>query len=603
MNTSSTPSKKTIHIGGACGFWGDSSLGTEQLLQVPGLNYITYDYLAELTLAIMAGMRMKNPEHGYALDFVDLMKKALPVAKAKGIRIVANAGGLNPKACADALRKALNEVGCDAKIGVVSGDDATASLGRLRKDGVELKDPNAQTPAPPFFLTANAYLGAFPIAAALDAGADIVITGRVVDSAMVLGALIHEFRWTPADLDPLAQGSLAGHMVECGAQATGGLFTDWQQVPDWANIGYPVVSVQADGSFELSKPEGTGGLVNVAVATEQMLYEIHDPTNYALPDVVCDFTTVRIIQTSTDRVRVQGARGKAPMDVYKVCATYPEGFRCIGLLSVVGFDAHAKAVRTGEAILERTRAMFKRQGLADYSRTHIEIVGSETDLGPHARVKLGHEALLRIAVVHPDKKGAGIFSREIAPAGTSYAPGTSGNFGMGRPNVTPLVKLFSCFVPRAMQVPAVWVDSSSVDYVEPEHPSPGHEVDAQADARHLSGAACPASLNIPADLLGKPLLAIAHARSGDKGNTSNVGVVARTAQHYDLLTALLTPQRIKSYLAHLVQGEVTVFGLPQVHALNIVMTGALDGGGMSSMRNDPLGKGMAQLLLTMPIQD
>ncbi|HEX4879058.1 MAG TPA: acyclic terpene utilization AtuA family protein [Limnobacter sp.] len=601
MNTSSTPIHKTVHVGGACGFWGDSSLGTEQLLQVHGLNYITYDYLAELTLAIMAGMRMKNPEHGYALDFVELMKKALPVAKVKGIRIVANAGGLNPKACADALRKALDEVGCDARIGVVGGDDATASLGRLRKEGVALKDPNAQTTVPPFFLTANAYLGAFPIAAALDAGADIVITGRVVDSAMVLGALIHEFKWTPNDLDALAQGSLAGHMVECGAQATGGLFTDWELVPDWANIGYPVVSVQADGSFELSKPEHTGGLVNVAVATEQMLYEVHDPANYALPDVVCDFTTVRMTQTAPDRVRMEGARGKAPSELYKVCATYPEGFRCIGLLSVVGFDAHAKAVRTGEAILERTRAMFKRQGLADYTRTQIEIIGSETDLGPHAKVKLGHEALLRIAVVHPDKKGAGIFSREIAPAGTSYAPGTSGNFGMGRPNVTPLVKLFSCFVPKAMQTPMVWVDTSAVDYVEPPHPVAG-ECDAmQSHATHGGATPQAAALNIPDSLLGKPLLAIAHGRSGDKGNTSNVGVVARSEAHYALLVALLTPQRIKAYLGHLVQGEVTVFGLPQVMALNIVMTEALDGGGMTSMRNDPLGKGMAQLLLTMPI--
>ncbi|HEX4842371.1 MAG TPA: acyclic terpene utilization AtuA family protein [Limnobacter sp.] len=601
MNTTSTPSNTTIRIGGACGFWGDSSLGTEQLLQVPGLNYITYDYLAELTLAIMAGMRMKNPEHGYALDFVDLMKKALPVAKAQGIRIVANAGGLNPKACADALRKALDEVGCDAKIGVVGGDDATATLGRLRKEGVALKDPHAQTPAPPFFLTANAYLGAFPIAAALDAGADIVITGRVVDSAMVLGALIHEFNWTPNDLDALAQGSLAGHMVECGAQATGGLFTDWELVPDWANIGYPVVSVQADGRFELSKPAHTGGLVNVAVATEQMLYEIHDPANYALPDVVCDFTTVRITQVDADRVLVEGARGKAPSDVYKVCATYPEGFRCIGLLSVVGFDAHAKAVRTGEAILARTRAMFKRQGLADYTRTHIEIIGSETDLGPHARVKLGHEALLRIAVVHPDKKGVGIFSREIAPAGTSYAPGTSGNFGMGRPNVTPLVKLFSCFVPKAMQTPLVWLDSTPVEFAEPTHPVAGDEVQRPAGMANTEGLGV-AALDIPGDLLGKPLLAIAHGRSGDKGNTSNVGVVARSASHYQLLRGLLTPERIKAYLGHLVQGEVNVFELPQVQALNIVMTEALDGGGMASMRNDPLGKGMAQLLLTMPIQ-
>ena len=592
----SMPTPNTIKIGGACGFWGDSSQGTEQLLKVPGIQYITYDYLAELTLAIMAGMRMKNPEHGYALDFIDLMKKALPVAKSKGIRIIANAGGLNPAGCAAALQQAMTEAGHTIRIGVVSGDDATGTLGQLRKDGVELRDQHSNQAAPPFFLTANAYLGAFPIAAALDAGADIVITGRVVDSAMVLGALVHEFKWQTTDLNPLAQGSLAGHIVECGAQATGGLFTDWQQVPDWANIGYPIVEVSADGSFELSKPEGTGGLVNKAVATEQLLYEIHDPANYALPDVVCDFTTVNIEETGSNRVRIYGATGKAPSDLYKVCATYPEGFRCIGMLSIVGFDAHAKARRTGEAILERTRAMFKRQGLADYTRTSIEIIGSETDLGPHAQVQLGHEAMMRIAITHSDKKAAAIFSREIAPAGTSYAPGTSGNFGMGRPNVTPLVKMFSCFVPKHMQTAVVQVGGEPVQYLEPEHPK------ARAETRPITERSF-GKVTVPRELLGKPLIEIAHGRSGDKGDTSNVGIVARKPEYWPVLRYLLRPENVKNHLAHLVKGEVHTFELPQVQAFNLVMKEALDGGGMTSMRNDPLGKGMAQVLLNMKITE
>ena len=590
------PIPQSIKIGGACGFWGDSSLGTEQLLKVPGIQYITYDYLAELTLAIMAGMRMKNPEHGYALDFIDLMKRALPAAKSKGIKIIANAGGLNPAGCAAALQQAMTEAGHTIRIGVVSGDDATITLGQLRKDGVELRDQHSGQAAPPFFLTANAYLGAFPIAAALDAGADIVITGRVVDSAMVLGALVHEYRWQTTDLDQLAQGSLAGHIVECGAQATGGLFTDWQRVPDWANIGYPIVEVAADGNFELSKPEGTGGLVNKAVATEQLLYEIHDPANYALPDVVCDFTTVNIEETGPNRVRIDGATGKAPSDLYKVCATYPEGFRCIGMLSIVGFDAHAKAKRTGEAILERTRAMFKRQGLADYTRTSIEIIGSETDLGPHAQVQLGHEAMMRIAITHSDKKAAAIFSREIAPAGTSYAPGTSGNFGMGRPNVTPLVKMFSCFVPKHMQTAVVKLGGESIGYQEPEHPKPSADIPHSAE-KSLD------NISIPGELLGKPLIEIAHGRSGDKGDTSNVGIVARKPEYWPLLRHLLRPENVKNYLAHLVKGEVHTFELPQVQAFNLVMKEALDGGGMTSMRNDPLGKGMAQVLLNMKITE
>ncbi len=581
-----------IKIGGACGFWGDSSLGTEQLLGVPGLNYITYDYLAELTMAIMAGMRMKNPEHGYALDFIELMKQALPVAKNKGIRIIANAGGLNPAACATALKQAMQATGLDVHIGVVSGDDATATLAQLRADGTELNDAQSGQAAPPFLLTANAYLGAFPIAAALNAGADIVITGRVVDSAMVLGALIHEYNWTPNDLDQLAQGSLAGHIVECGAQATGGLFTDWESVPDWANIGYPVVEVQADGTFELCKPEGTGGLINKAVTTEQLLYEIHDPARYALPDVVCDFSQVHIEETGPNRVRIHNAKGRAPSGQYKVCATYPDGFRCIGLLSIAGFQARAKAQRTGEAILARCRMMLSKAGLSDFSNTHMEVIGS--DEGLHA------EAVVRVAITHRDKKGATLFSREIAPAGTSYAPGTSGNFGMGRPNVSPLVKLFTCFVDKALQAPKVMLNDTVVPYQEPEHPN--HATDSNPTYSSETLSTRDNALPIPPALQGKPLLHIAHGRSGDKGNTSNVGIVARDPAHTELIQQLLSPETIKEHLSQWVKGEVRVHALPTLNAFNVVMDEALDGGGMRSMRNDPLGKGMAQLLLHLPIQ-
>ncbi|GLR25402.1 acyclic terpene utilization AtuA family protein [Limnobacter litoralis] len=585
------PTQKTVRIGGACGFWGDSSLGAHQLVNTPGMQYITFDYLAELTLAIMAGMRMKNPEQGYALDFVDLMKQVLPKAKAQGIRIIANAGGLNPGACAQALSQAMEALGQPVKIGVVSGDDASGVLQNLRKQGNELKDMQSGQPAPAFVLTANAYLGAFPIAAALGAGADIVITGRVVDSAMVLGALIHEFKWTPTQLDELAQGSLAGHIVECGAQATGGLFTDWQVVPDWANIGYPFVDVTADGSFTLGKPDHTGGLINKAVASEQLLYEIGDPANYQLPDVVCDFTQVHIENSGDNRVRISGAKGKAPSGQYKVCATYPDGFRCIGLLSIVGFDAAEKAKRTAEAILERTRTQFKQLDLADYTRAHYEVIGTETDFGPHAQVLNAREAMLRIAIHHADKKAATLFSKEIAPAGTSFAPGTSGNFGMGRPNVVPLVRLFSTLIDKSLVQAKVSINGEVVEYTEPEHPlaaPPGQTSQNQASANVYTP-------------IGRLLIDIAHGRSGDKGNTSNVGLVARSDTDWALLKAAITPERVKAYLGHLVQGSVTVYPLPGINALNVVMDQALDGGGMTSMRNDPLGKGMAQLMLTMPI--
>ena len=589
-------SNSTVRIGGACGFWGDSTQGTAQLLNVENIQYITYDYLAELTLAIMAGMRMKNPDHGYALDFVQLMKTALPQAKAKGIKIIANAGGLNPLGCANALREQLSDILPDLKVGVVMGDDAQQALGKAKKEGSTPTDPHNNNPMPAFLLTANAYLGAFPVAQALDAGADIVITGRVVDSAMTLGALIHEYGWQPSDLNQLAQGSLAGHIIECGAQATGGLFTDWQDVPDWANIGYPVIDVHADGGFELSKPDNTGGLINKAVATEQLLYEIHDPAQYKLPDVVCDFTQVKIEEVAPNRVRITGARGGAPSDQYKVCCTYPDGFRCIGLLSIIGFDARAKAERTAQTILERCETQLKREGFKPFTRTYFEVIGSETDLGPHSEAKMGHEAMLRIVVHHEDKKAATLFSREIAPAGTSYAPGTSGNFGMGRPNVSPLVKLFSTFLPKSAISPIVQVNEEILKTpAQTAVPPPENQAQGRTPStitEHFSP---------PPHLYGKPLIAIAHGRSGDKGNTSNIGLIARSDSDWRILQQLVTTEAVTNYLTHLGNIRVTLFPLPNLHAINIVIDNALDGGGMASMRNDPLGKGLAQILLKMPI--
>src|SRR5690606_26186721 len=299
-------------------------------------------------------------------------------------------------------------------------------------------------PMPERLVSANAYLGALPVSRALDEGVDIVITGRVVDSAVVLGVLMHEFGWSPTDYDLLAAGSLAGHMIECGCQATGGLYTDWEKVPDWANMGYPVLDCRADGSFIVGKQEGTGGLVAAPAVAEQMLYEIGDPGNYILPDVVCDFTSVQIEQRGEDRVEVTGARGKPPTDQYTVSATYLDGFRSMGPLSVVGFDAVAKARRSGEAILERTRAMFRAEGLEDYSAVSVTVLGTEEEpYGPHAGRHDLREAVMRIAVRHRQKAALEIFAREIAPAGTSWAPGTTGGLNGGRPGVAPLIRLFS----------------------------------------------------------------------------------------------------------------------------------------------------------------
>ncbi|TWO68309.1 DUF1446 domain-containing protein [Caenimonas sedimenti] len=589
--------KDVIRIGGASGFWGDSSVGAPQLVERGELDFLVFDYLAELTMSILAAARGKNPELGYATDFVQVtMKAILRDVALQGIRVISNAGGVNPQACAKAIAALALEQGVAVKIAVVQGDDVLPLVPQLREEGVAELQTGA--PLPARLLTANAYLGALPVKAALDAGAQIVITGRCVDSAVTLGALMHAFHWSADDHDRLAQGSLAGHIIECGCQATGGLHTDWESVPDWAHIGYPVLECRADGSFIATKPPATGGLVNTSVIAEQMLYEIGDPANYLLPDVRCDFTHVRLEQQGEHRVRVNGARGQPPGPGYKVSATYLDGFRCNAQLTIVGENAALKARRTGEAILLRTRELFARQGFADYTRTRIEVLGSEqANYGPHARAASVREAVLHLAVMHPDKNALELFAREIAPAGTSWSPGTTG--AGGRPSPSPAIKQFAFLVDKSRLAPTVLVGGEELAV---EVPTGQPALPAVVPAQAQPSASAPGRGPRTVDGVEVPLIALAWARSGDKGNHSNIGVIARRPEWLPHLRAELTAERVKAWLAHLVEGDVTRFDLPGIHAMNFLCTQALDGGGMASLRNDPLGKGMAQILLAMPVR-
>lgn len=583
---------KVVRIGGASGFWGDSSVAAPQLVGSGMVDYLVFDYLAELTMAILASTRSRNPELGYATDFVEVaMKSVLPEVAVHGVKVVSNAGGINPQGCADALARLAGEMGIALRIAVVDGDDVSEKIPALRESGQ--RDMFTGAPLPERILSANAYLGAFPIAQALAAGADVVITGRCVDSAVTLGPLIHEFGWSPTDYDLLAAGSLAGHVIECGAQATGGLHTDWEQIPDWANIGYPVIECHADGTFVVTKPEGTGGRVLAAAVAEQVLYEIGDPGAYILPDVVCDFRNVRVAQVGANRVAVAGAHGLPPTASYKVSATYMDGFRCNGMLVIIGIDAAAKARRTGAAIIERTRTLLTKAGLPDFSATRVEVIGAESIYGPNSRAGNAREVLLRVVVDHPGKQALEIFAREIAPAGTSWSPGTTGP-ALGRPSSSPLIKQFAFTLPKREVAVRVRLDG-----------------EARAVAVAVDGGYCPETANPDreaaraftpdADALYMPLVRLAWARSGDKGNISNIGVIAREPEFLPIILRQLTPASVKAYFAHLVAGDVERYLVPGLHACNFVLHDALDGGGTASMRLDPLGKGMAQMLLDMPI--
>ena len=582
---------KVVRIGCASGFWGDSEVGAPQLVEAGGIDYLVFDYLAETTMAILASARNKKPELGYATDFVEIaMRNVVADVARKRIKVVANAGGLNPKGCAAAVAKLAAEAGVKLRVAFVEGDDVSGLVPSLREWGQE--DMFTGRPLPDRILSANAYLGAIPIAQALAAGADVVVTGRCVDSALVLGPLMHEHGWNATDYDLLASGSLAGHVVECGCQATGGLHTDWERVAaGWADMGYPILECHADGSFIVTKPAGTGGLVIAEAVAEQLLYEIGDPAAYVLPDVVADFTDVKVEQAGPDRVRVSPARGRAPTDSYKVSATYVDGYRSSGSMIITGIDAVAKANRSGEAIIERTRKIFARKGLPDYTRWLVEAIGGETQYGPHSRAQHAREVMMRVTVDHPKKEALEIFAREIAPSGTSFAPGTASPGG-GRPGSSPLIKQFAFTLPKKAVSIRITVGNEERPVAVPLD---GGYV--PAEPRPQLAAALP-----PTDGVVVPLVMLAFGRSGDKGNISNIGLVARKPEYLPIILGQVTPAAVKAYFAHLVKGEVRRYLLPGIHACNFTLLEALDGGGPASQRMDPLGKGMAQMLLDLPIR-
>ena len=605
----SSVDSRTVLIGGASGFWGDSQIAVPQLLEQPGLQYLVFDYLAETTMSILQRARLRSPELGYATDFVTAsVAPHLKAIRERGVRLVSNAGGLNPAGCRDAILNIAREQGVELKVAIVTGDDVLPQQAQFRPWPA---DPAAADL--PKLMSANAYLGALPIAQALDAGADIVITGRCVDSASLLGIAIHEFGWQMTQYDALAQASLAGHLVECGAQGAGGLFTDWEQVPDWVDMGYPLIQLQADGVFELFQPAGKGGLVNRATVGEQLLYEIGDPRRYELPDVICDFTQVQIEDVVDcaenhgrvgGRVRISGARGRAPSAQYKVTATYAQGSHIAIMMAIRGQRAIAKAQRTADALLTRTRAQMLQAGFADYGETLVEFLGAESMYGPHRRVTESREIVLRIAARHDDKRALAFLQKEASSAGTSMGPGTRSHFG-GRSDVQSVIRTASFLIPKSAVTVHWQMNNGDAAHAVAQQSS------VQADAAHPSSAETAANAPNPAadshhhnhnhKRVRISVGDIAHGRSGDKGDDANIGLMARAPQWLDVLREQVTAPRVREYFAHLIEGPVTRYDLPGIGAVNFVLERALGGGGSCSLRSDPLGKCYAQMLLDMEI--
>ncbi|HST38515.1 MAG TPA: acyclic terpene utilization AtuA family protein, partial [Conexibacter sp.] len=425
--------RETVRLGCWAAFWGDTSAAVDQLLDGADVDYLVADYLSEITMALLARARAKDPEAGYVPDAVRVLAPRLAEIKARGIRIVTNAGALNPSACAHAFREAAAAAGVELRVAAVEGDDLSPRGEELLAGEARDMFTGERLPGRP--MTLNAYLGARPIAAALDAGADVVVTGRAVDSAVVLGPLMHEFGWADDDYDLLSAGTLAGHVVECGPQCTGGNFTDWDEVPGWDEMGFPVIEVHRDGSAVVSKPAGTGGLVSPATVGEQIVYEIGDPGAYVMPDVVCDWREVTLEQVGIDRVRVAGARGGRPPATYKATATHADGYRVMATAMFSGLDAAGKARRAGQALIARTERLIAAAGHGPLTETSIEVIGAGDTHGPDHRDDGATEAVVKIAARHPEKAALEQFALEYAPMALG-AQGMTGFFG-GRPRPAP----------------------------------------------------------------------------------------------------------------------------------------------------------------------
>jgi hypothetical protein len=582
--------KDRVRIGLWAAFWGDTSRAARQILEVEDVDYLVSDYLAEITMALLARSRAKNPSAGYVPDAVESLTAILADIHSRKIKVVTNAGALNPSGCARAIQEAADAAGLPLRVAAVEGDDLMPSLEAIL--ATKPTDMFTGEAMPERLSSLNAYLGARPIAQALSLGADIVVTGRCADSSLVVGPLMHEFGWSDRDYDLIAAGTLAGHIIECGPQCTGGVHTDWQAVPGWDDIGYPIADIARDGTTVISKPPGTGGLVSVGTVGEQILFEIGDPAAFITPDVVCDWRDISLEQVGPDRVKVSGARGTAPTTSYKVTATYHDGFRAMATAMFAGIDAAGRARRAGEALVSRTERLIAADGFGPLTESSIEVIGSGDVLGGAGRPDMATEVVLKVGVRHPDAAALEVFSTEFVPFGL-VAQGMTGVFA-GRPRVAPVYRVYHMLTDKG----GIRASVRLGDELAPVEVFAG-----SPEAQHGTPPLAEGTERSPAGGMTVSLRRLAFARSGDKGDGANIGLLARRPEFADVIREQVTAERVRSLFAHYEPGDIRRWELPGIHALNIVIDNVLGGqGGTSTLRYDPQGKSYAAMLLTLPVK-
>lgn len=578
----------SIRIANAGGYWGDDLTQFKRQLSLGPVDYVTLDFLAEITMSIMQKQRARDPMAGYARDFIGMVEEALPLLLERGTKVISNPGGVNPLGCRAALIEMIELHGHSVEVAAVAGDDLMDRLEELNARGVKLDNMEDGAPFAAIrdrVSSANAYFGAWPVVEALRSGAQIVVTGRCTDTGITLASMIHAFGWAPDDWHRLSAGIIAGHIVECGAQSTGGNFTDWRRVGHLESIGYPVLEVFPDGSFVVTKHAGTGGSVTVRTVKEQLVYEMGDPRSYVTPDVVADFASARLEQIGRDRVRVWGVRGRPAPTSLKVSASYSDGWKASGSLIISAPDAAQKARAFG-------RLFWKRVGVK-FAATNTELVGHSSCWGPLAPDVDAPEVLLRLSVRDPDRRKIDAFSKMVPAVILSGPPGVA--VTGGRPGAQEVVAYWPALVPRDEVKPLLVTRDGERTL---EWPTPARPSEPPAPLERIEWPEARGSKRT----VRVPLSRLAHARSGDKGDTCNIGVIARAPEIYPWLKRTLTAAVVKRRFKGICLGRVERYEVPNLGALNFLLHESLGGGGTVSLRFDAQGKTLAHALLAMEVE-
>jgi hypothetical protein len=590
--------KNKIRIGNAGGFWGDDLGALRRQLSGGPLDYITTDYLAEITMSILRKQQLKNPKLGYVTDFVEQMDDVADIAIEKGVTIIVNAGGINPLECAKQVTERLKAKNLSMKIAIIEGDNIVDEISGLypqKADFKNLEDGSDFEAIKDKVQSANIYLGVQPIVKALEEGAQLIIAGRVTDTSITLAPMIYEFGWKLNDWDKLAAGIVAGHIIECGAQSSGGNFTDWEKVPGWENFGYPIVEMYSGGDFYVTKHENTGGLVSVDTIKEQIVYEMGNPKEYISPDVIADFQTINIQSNGENSVKVAGIKGRPSTKTYKVSMAYEDGFKASGTIIISGPNAIAKAEMFAEIFWKRLNIDFvkKNHELVGFNACHKNLIENKT----------ANEVLLKLDVYDYDKIKIEEFSKSIAPLILSGPPGVA--VTGGRPRVQSVMTYWPALLDKTLvQSKVSLIDrQGKIEKSYEISGITGFEEDlSKTDELQNHHHENPNSLVNSSLTVPKTYKDICLARSGDKGDTVNIGIIARTPEIYKFIKEKITEREIRVMFRAFCKGEVKRYELDNIHALNFLLEKSLDGGGTKSLMIDAQGKTFASAFLSQKVE-